>query len=47
MQLDLTSSNNKARMEAMSTRTITRDKDGRTVRAMDGGIIIVMHHHPK
>ena len=47
MLLDLTSSNNRARMEAMQTKTRTRARDGETIKAMDRGIIRVMRHHPK
>ena len=45
MWLDLTSSNNRAHMEVIVSRT--RDKDGEIIRTMDGEIIIITRHYPK
>ena len=45
MWLDLTSSNNRAHMEAIVSRT--RGRDGKIIRIMDGEIIRIPCHHPK
>ena len=45
MWLNLTSSNNRAHMEVIVSKT--RDRDGGIIRTMDGEIIIITRHHPK
>ena len=44
MWLDITSSNNKAHMEAIVSRT--RGRDGGIIKTMDGEIIKIICHHP-
>ena len=45
MWLDIISSNNRAHMEVIVSRT--KGKDGGIVKTMDGEIIKIIYHHPK
>ena len=47
MWLDITSSNSRAHMGAIVSRTRARVKDGGIIKTMDGEIIRITCHHPK